>query len=451
MRPITSDYLETLSAVQLLQGLTQEFTHAQATLADFVRFVRLNLSTKRVIADESWFMSGDKAVELLTVYKAKGLEFDNVFVVDGVETMWRPRSGGRISPANLQLQSYGEKYDDYIRLLYVAASRARRTLIATSYFTDDQGNEILPTPLLAALPLEKVNKPTDEPLPVLESALRWPALSSQDQAALLHDRLEQFSLSPTALIDFLNVAEAGPHSFLERHLLRLPTERSAVGSYGTAIHASLETAQRLVNTSQLRLASVLDRFETTLQEEHLAPADYEHFRIRGQTLLKNLLQKDNLLLPKGGLAEQKINDITLDKARIKGKLDRLNLNDGQLIISDYKTGKALASFTTKDRTKAVKAWRHKTQLLFYCLLAQKDARFAKAKDITAQMLYLEAEQPEQRALTLKPDISDIARLESLIEAVWQHVTKLEFPNTENYPANAEGIQAFEDDLINGKI
>jgi ATP-dependent exoDNAse (exonuclease V) beta subunit len=141
LRPLTSDYLETVSAVQLLQGLTQEFTHSQSTLADFVRFIRLNLSTNRVIADESWFMSGDKAVELLTVYKAKGLEFDNVFVVDAVETMWRPRSGGRSSPANLQLQSYGEKYDDYIRLLYVAASRARHSLIATSYFTDDEGGD----------------------------------------------------------------------------------------------------------------------------------------------------------------------------------------------------------------------------------------------------------------------------------------------------------------------
>ncbi|HSX24245.1 MAG TPA: ATP-dependent helicase, partial [Candidatus Saccharimonadales bacterium] len=180
LRPVTSDYLETLSAVHLLQGLAQEFTHSQATLADFVRFIRLNFSTNRVIADESWFMSGDKAVELLTVYKAKGLEFDNVFVIDAVETMWRPRSGGRISPANLQLQSYGEKYDDYIRLLYVAASRARRTLIAASYFTDERGNEILPTPLLAAIPLEKVEQPAEEPLPVLESNLRWPRLASKN-------------------------------------------------------------------------------------------------------------------------------------------------------------------------------------------------------------------------------------------------------------------------------
>ncbi len=99
LRPLTSDYLETLSAIKLLRGLTQEFAGSEGTLADFVRFIRLNLSTKRVIADESWFMSGERAVQLLTVYKAKGLEFDNVFVVDAVENMWRPRVGGRTSPA----------------------------------------------------------------------------------------------------------------------------------------------------------------------------------------------------------------------------------------------------------------------------------------------------------------------------------------------------------------
>jgi len=130
-RPVTSQYREALSAIELLRGLVQEFASGDANLADFVRFVQLNLSTERVIADETWLMSGQQAVQLLTVYKAKGLEFEHVFVVDAIETMWRPRVGGRNGPANLQLQAYGEKYDDYIRLLYDAASRAKRSCTAT--------------------------------------------------------------------------------------------------------------------------------------------------------------------------------------------------------------------------------------------------------------------------------------------------------------------------------
>ncbi len=451
IRPITSDYLETLSAIELLRGLTQEFSSKQTTLADFVRFVTLNLSTRRVIADESWFMSGEQAVQLLTVYKAKGLEFDHVFVVDGIESMWRPRVGGRSSPANVRLQAYGEKYDDYIRLLYVAASRARRAFIATSYFTDDKGNELLPTPLLSILPSTIITKLEEKPVKVLEDNLRWPRLSTKDEKALLADRLEQFSLSPTALIDFLNVSEAGPTSFMERHLLRLPRPRSAAGSYGKAIHAALETAQRLVNTSKIRLETVIDRFEAALVDEHLSPVDFERFSVRGQDLLTSILGKDGLILTKGGLVEQRLSDIMLGSARIKGQLDLINQSSSGLTISDYKTGKPLSSFITQDQTKAVKAWRHQTQLLFYVLLASHSNRFKSIKDIQAQMVYVEAELPKQRILTLQPQFADLERLEKLISKVWEHVMQLNFPKTDKYSPDAAGIASFENDLLNNKI
>jgi DNA helicase-2/ATP-dependent DNA helicase PcrA len=450
-QPTSASYLETLSAIDLLRNLTNEFAETQTTLADFVRYIDLNLSTQRVVADESWFMSDERAVQLLTVYKAKGLEFDQVFVVDATESMWSPRTGGRASPANLQLQAYGEKYDDYIRLLYVAATRAKRAFVATSYFTDERGNEILPTPLLAALPLTRVEQPVEEPIEVLETGLRWPSLESHDERALLKDRLEQFSLSSTALIDFLNLAEAGPLSFKQRHLLRLPTPRSAVGSYGTAVHAALETAQRLVNTTQLTVETVLDRFESALEAEHLAPIDFKRFQKRGEDLLPPLLADNSIGLQKGGLAEQRISDIIVGTAKINGKLDRIDRTDEGLLISDYKTGKALHSLDTKDRAKAVKAWRHQTQLLFYSLLVQHDNRFKPKSGLRAQMLYVEAEEAKRVALCYTPTADELERLTRLIQAIWQHVQALDFPNVSKYPADIDGIKRFEADLIDGNL
>src|SRR5690606_31592796 len=96
-REIISEYLETLSAVSILQNLITEFSQTSTSLDDFVRFVELHISTERVIADESWFASGQEAVNLLTVYKAKGLEFKHVYVVDAVEDMWRPSKRDRKS------------------------------------------------------------------------------------------------------------------------------------------------------------------------------------------------------------------------------------------------------------------------------------------------------------------------------------------------------------------
>ena len=450
LQSTTNNYLETLSAVQLLRGLTKEFASKNATLSDFVHFVELNISTGRVIANESWFVSGEEAVQLLTIHKAKGLEFEYVFVIDAIESAWSPRSTRRASPANLQLQAYGEKYDDYIRLLYVAASRAKRAFIATSFFTDEKGNEVLPTPLLSALPLTTVKETKQTPLEILEVSSRWPALSTTNEKALLSDALEKFALSPSAFINFLNVAEAGPLSFKERYLLRIPKPHSAVGSYGTAIHAALETAQRLINTTKLNTGTVLDRFESALSDEHLSPQDHDRYRIRGEQLLHSILDDAEVLLPKGGVTEQRIDNIILGPARLKGTIDRINIVGDSLVISDYKTGKPLSSFDTQDKTKAVKAWRHKTQLLFYLLLVRESSRY-KANSSSARMIYLEAEHAKDRLLSLQPTAEDLIQLEKLIAVVWKRIISLDFPDVETYSQDIAGITQFQNDLLSGRI
>lgn len=447
------EYLEVLSAIEQLTAHTKEFaaTH-QPNLVDFVEFIELNLSNQRVIADESWFVSGDRSVELLTVYKAKGLEFDTVFVVDAVEDSWKPRTARRKSPANLGLQNYGEKYDDYVRLLYVAATRAKRNLFVTSYFTNDKGEAVLASPLLSTLPLNQIDQPGAEPITVLEESLRWPRLPEPDEKSLLADRLENFTLTASSLIDFLNVAEAGPSSFLERHLLRVPHPGSVAGSYGDAIHSALETAQRLVNTTGFRLEPVLDRFENTLENHQLSRNDFKRYHQKGLALLRDLFENQKIVLSKGSMAEQKLQDIIIGQAKVGGRLDRLDMPDkDSLVIVDYKTGKPLTSLQTKDSTKMVKAWRHQTQLGFYCLIAKESTAYRTRNTITAQMLYVEAEKPGQISLSYTPQPEDLSKLENLVSVVWEHIMKLDFPDTSKYTLDIKGVQQFEDDLLNGLI
>lgn len=447
---LSANYLEAISSLRILLNVAQEFAAQNPHLSDYVRFVDLHLTTGRVIANESWFTSGSQAVQLLTVHKAKGLEFEHVFIVDAIEPMWRPRVSGRKSPANLLLQSYGESEDDYVRLLYVAATRAKRSLIASSYFDDDQGNTVLPTPLLSHVKSETVENPKSNPIEVLENNIRWPNLNTHDEKALLKDTLENFELSPTALINFLDISEAGPISFKERNLLRLPRLHSPEGKYGTAIHAALETAQRLINTRKLEIDTVFDRFDASLDESNLLPNDNMRYKTRGHKLLTDLLKGNEDFLQKGSLAEQRISDIFIGKAKIKGTIDRIDFNDSKLIIGDYKTGSPLSSFDTKDKNKSLKAWRHKTQLLFYTLLVQNSPRFSQT-DISTQMIYVESDNMAQIKLQFNPSPEELARLKNLIQKVWQHVQALDFPDVSKYPQTIEGIVQFEDDLLSGKI
>lgn len=454
---VDTDYLAGLSALRLLQSLAHDFARGeQAQLQNFVEFMQLSIDSGEIIADESIFVSGDNAVELLTVHKSKGLEFDTVFVLNAVDGSWKPGTGGRKCPANLPLQPAGDDIDDYARLMYVAATRAKRSLIAASYREDITGKEVLATPLIhEALtrqdiaPIETVN-----PVALLEEHLAWPHLTVADEKRNLQSQLESFALSASSLLDFLDVSKGGPEYFFERHLLRLPEASSTSMAFGTAIHAALEYAQIAVNGQGLDIPKVLEHYESILQNQFLTAHEQTRFVEHGRELLTKLFASETFWMSKGGLPEQSLSDVVAGEAgagiRLKGTLDRINVKDDQLTIVDYKTGKPLSSFVTRDQTKAVKAWRHRTQLVFYALLVRHSTRF-KPKDIVGQMWYVEASSAKELIREYIPSEAELTRMNQLITAVWPKILELNLPDTTNYSADYAGIQAFEQDLIDGKI
>jgi DNA helicase-2/ATP-dependent DNA helicase PcrA len=452
LRPIDNTYIEALSGLQVMQSLVHEFVGdslATARLSDFVRFVRLSRQQTRPLANESWFISGNRAVQLLTIHKAKGLEFDSVFLVDAIEDNWQPRRIGRRPPANLPLQPYGEQFDDYVRLAYVAATRAKRSLIVSSYSNDVQGRALLSTPLLQGLASEVI--PTEaatDSLTVLEAALTWPRLKTNDEKALLSPRLIDYNLNATALLQFLDITTGGPAHFLQTQLLRLPQVTTTSMAYGTAVHRALQTAQQLTNADQFSLEAVLLSYRDTLNEQQLLTHETRRYQTHGAQVLTHLFKETAFTLEKGGQPELTIREARVGKAHLGGKLDRVNtITDDTILITDYKTGVPLASFETHDRTKAIKAWRHQSQLLFYTLLLQQSSHFSSTQAIKGQMVYVEAEDPKQLTLELLPTPEALDRLRKLINVVWQHIMDLDFPDTAHYPQTMAGISAFEDDLL----
>ncbi|MEK7594929.1 MAG: ATP-dependent DNA helicase [Patescibacteria group bacterium] len=454
-RDIDNTYLEGLSAIQTLRRTTDEFVTAReghTGIADFVRLTRLHRELDRPITDQSWFVSGDHAVQLMTVHKAKGLEFDTVYVLDTIEDNWQPRHIGRKPPANLPLQPYGEQYDDYVRLLYVAATRAKSSLIVSSFNTDSEGRALLATPLISALPTDDIgSKDIEPPIEVLESTLMWPRLETKDEKTLLKKRLEGYQLSVTALLQFLDVSEGGPQHFLERQLLRLPDITTSNMAYGTAIHKALQTAQQLTNAGKFKLPLVLESYKTSLATQPIPLPEIERYLSHGEQTLRALFGELGFTLNKSGQAEIAINQLTINQVPLSGKLDHINLAGDELIITDYKTGKPLSSFDTRNQTKMIKAWRHRTQLVFYALLASQSGRYKTAKSIKAQMIYVEAESSKELSLALDPDQASMDRLEKLMGIVWRHISELNFPDISNYSQDAKGIAEFEQDLLDGKV
>lgn len=453
-RHVSSIYLETLSAVHKLRGLVQEFSIGveEPNLGDFVSFVELNRINNRVITDSSWFSSLPGAVELLSVHKAKGLEFDTVYIVDAVEKEWQPRKAGRKPPANLPLQPYGDDFDDYVRLLYVAMTRAKFSIIVSSYASDENGEPVLPSSMVHKLPVVQLASiPEESSILSLENAVRWPRLEKTDEHELLQTRLENYQLSVTHLLNFLDVTSGGPQSFLERNMLRLPDIKGPKLAFGTAAHKAMETAQKLVNNRRFNLKKVLSAYEEALLKEYLPQPDYERYIVHGQQVLRRLFEDLSYELPEGGQPEQSFHHVVVGEARLSGSLDRIERLQNRLVITDYKTGQPLNSFDTRDKSKQIKAWKQRTQLIFYTLLLQNSSRFSKFNHISGQMVYLETESPNQLTRSYTATSDDLEQLSRLIQKVWHHIMSLNFPDTESYPAGMQGIQAFIQDLLDNKL
>jgi DNA helicase-2/ATP-dependent DNA helicase PcrA len=454
----TSDkFVRALSAIRILQSTSHEFAQAgNEHLTDFVRLTNVMRDNRQIVADESPFVSQARAVELYSVHKAKGLEFDSVYVIDAVEKNWQPTSGGRKPPANLPLQPNGDDYDDYVRLLYVALTRAKQDITVTSYRIDGSGNDILTTPLIhEAIPDSKKlsSEEAGESLVVLQENLHWPRIPVADEQQLLHSKLDNYSLSATHFLNFLDVTHGGPAHFLEQNLLNLPQARTASQAFGTAVHAALESAQKQVNAQQFKLANVVGEYEKTLLAQHLPLGEFDRYLAHGKNVLEHLFETLDYVLPEGSLPEQSLRNVIVgENIQLGGKLDRIDLPSiEELTIIDYKTGTPLTSFESRDQTKQVKAWRHKTQLAFYIILVSKSSRFKKIPTINSKMVYVEAETPRELERSLEADPETLNRLEQLIEVVWRHIKDLNLPDTSEYSADISGIHQFEEDLLNGKI
>src|SRR5690606_17083253 len=133
----TSSYLAHLNGLITLRARLREYyPESMPTLRTFLDFLRLQRESGSTITSiQPASGQVDDAVTRMTAHKAKGLEFDTVFIVGTVDSAWgeKARSRSRMIgyPENLPLQPPGERIDDRLRLFYVAMTRARQSLIIT--------------------------------------------------------------------------------------------------------------------------------------------------------------------------------------------------------------------------------------------------------------------------------------------------------------------------------
>lgn len=436
-------------------------------LSDAIEFLAL-IEKYNIDMTESHLIWDEKSsVELITVYKAKWLEWEYVYVPFLTESEYKT---GKIwwspLPKNLPLEAERDNDEDIERLVYTAATRAKDSL--TLSYSKNNMSEKPQNPLsLLEIDSSEWEEITTVPLTSLTKNLEiekkelfsLPYLWNEKD--FLRDRIEKiFVMNATALQNFLNIVDAGPEYFVSNSLLRFPQAKNISASYGSAIHKALEDFfQDFTKNNSYNKSLLLDSFEKSFREEWFDRKTEEDYLARGVANLSELYEE----IKKSTYGELFLEydfrmahgGTYLGDIQLTGKIDRIERKtDDSLIITDYKTGHGFDTFNWKwAEYEKLKQWKYRLQLCFYAVLFELSPRWRMFEKKSFELFFVEKNRDEDRFHRVIEYIQqgEVERTKKLIIAVMTKIQTLDFPNISKYPQTVDWIRMFEEDLLNWQI
>lgn len=354
------------------------------TLYDVVTLLRRRMAYG-VPLNAPFLKDSQQAVHVMTAHKSKGLEFEVVLIPHVTDAAWG--GGKRPDYFKVPLVRTGElaleANEDERRLLYVAMTRAKRTLLLSYAETNTEGKVLSPSPLVASMPVTVTAVPESYDT-VLSAVMTHEAPSIRERIRPYILRfLTERGLSATSL----NNAIKNPWDFLFRNVIRLPEMQTASLQFGTAIHGVLEYSSAThTHTGVLpSFSDIKSRLESELGKLPLSTVEFTNLLAKGLELLVVYLPHLEASLPAATKEELSIRVRLplglpeLPELILTGKIDRVDLGtDGRAVrVVDYKTGKPKTRNEIEGKTAKADAG-YRRQLSFYSLLLHLygDERYA---------------------------------------------------------------------------
>ena len=213
------------------------------------------------------------------------------------------------------------------------------------------------------------------------------------------------SLSPSKLASFTGCGLQFRFSTIDA----LPSPPSPAACRGTLVHAALEHLftlpedERVPDAIEHCLATALMAYRQDPEWIGLALDDDAEAAMVAEArhLLENYfrLEDPRTVVPVG--VEFKL-EVELGDLRLRGIIDRLDLVDGDLVVTDYKTGRAPGEAGARSRMQGVHV---------YSLMCEK---FLGRRPVRVQLLHL----ADPVAVVAEPSEQSTRALERRLRAVW---------------------------------
>jgi DNA helicase-2/ATP-dependent DNA helicase PcrA len=308
------------------------------------------------------------AVSVLTVHRAKGLEFDTVYLTGLVDGRFPARARPQVldlpwSEIRGEPAEQPDRLSEERRLFYVAMTRARNELWLTFHETATARRvSRRPSPFIA----EAIDGPPAVRATELDPMATIQALGApvpNPDSASKPDGALRAAFSFSELETYLDC----PERYRLRHVVGLPASPHHALAYGRAMHQAVAAFHLSRRAGKpLTEEELLCVFQREWSPEGFLSREHEEHRYaQGKASLlrfreEQLSQEDTVV------AVERPFTVDLDGIHIKGRIDRLDCTPTGTAIVDYK------SSDVRDQGKADTRARDSLQLQAYTMAFESE-------------------------------------------------------------------------------
>ena len=436
------------SIASLKGKLSKHFGERKLKLGDLVEMIDDYEAADMPIGVTSPYKDSAEAVQIMTAHKAKGLEFDYVFILSADHTAWGKGKGNNnllVLPKNMmQIRHTGTTDGEKLRVLYVALTRAREGLYITNslmdfngksperleYFEESiqenkTGEKEVVSPFL---PIGKVVQMTEVgSVAKREENLRnWLAsyiVESPDMREIYRERVAGMRMTASVLTSFIDIIYGGPQEFFRSRILMAPREPDTGAQVrGNIMHAVFDEVSRN-NLSDEEAAQLylkqLDEYDTTVEIK-------DEIRELGLESVAKTLEAFGTLIRSG---KSEVNfgpeKLAYEGVPLAGKIDLITVDEKTKTIDvyDYKT----ATYRKEGWKSHPTLYSYMLQLMFYKLLLNLSPQYRKYQVVRGHILFVTPDKDgEVHDKVYEFDQEDEQEFLKLLTVVYRLIVSLGF-------------------------
>lgn len=419
-------------------------------LKDFVNTIDDYEAAEAEIMRISTYRDDSKAIQVMTAFKSKGLEFKHVFLSSVDDHAWGKAKGNNnllALPKNLaQIRHTGVSDDEKLRVLFVAITRAKQSLYLTNSRLNSGGKEIHRLAYLEEESRDSVAG-TSPYLPTADKTIQlhdgelspdqkietkrlswisaYQNIEPSKLEPLLKARLENYRLTASDLTTFIDLTYAGPQVIYQRKVLRAPDEpASRALCYGTLIHSAFEQ----ITNQHIDDEAALEFFRASVPKTALDADEQKELLEQGTHDLKIALAEfSDILRHPHARAEVNLSPegLAFDGVPLTGKIDHVHLDEDAKTIEvyDFKTG----TFHDGKWDSRPSLYKYRLQLGFYKLLLNLSLTYSKYKITRGHILFVtpDADAKVHDKVYEYNDVGE-AELKNLAKAIYHQIKSLDF-------------------------